>query len=459
MKHAASTTQSAAKPKAKTLTKAKAIEKTKPVAKKTLGKIVVKSGQPTSAHKVAVAAKPTIKKNAVKISAKVSDTPKPLAARKAKRTVEQTEPVRAKKIAPKTSAKSLKASAEKTKLISSTKKVVEKTERKTKNITTAQKAKSEITTAKLKVAVKPIIRSSIKSAKSQPLKAVVQKVKARQPKVKIAVPAAKFRPTKIAAAVETKTQSVNRRAQPVAASNSPQLIVKSKPTDAARSVARVKTIAKISAEKNNRQPKEIQPVVSANKAVKPTKKINPITAPTAIKKTIKMKPAATVKKADEKTRKSNLTPPAAPVGNPDSKVERIVSSKTVEAAENPIETPARAPKPKNRKAKPICSAVFRGKKERYDFKVFALDEIFEPIPAVYIISKRKTDKRKKGHHALICIGETISIADEVKRHRKGKCVKKHEANVVSILPEADAKARLKIETDLKAAHTVVCNLD
>ncbi len=133
----------------------------------------------------------------------------------------------------------------------------------------------------------------------------------------------------------------------------------------------------------------------------------------------------------------------------------------IKANENKIEPeklllPAKS-KPK--KAKPISSAVFRGKKDRYDFNVFALDENFEAVPAVYIISKRKTDRLKKGHHALICIGETDSISDEIKRHRKGKCVKKHQANVISILPEANEKKRLKIETDLKAAHAVACNLE
>jgi hypothetical protein len=100
---------------------------------------------------------------------------------------------------------------------------------------------------------------------------------------------------------------------------------------------------------------------------------------------------------------------------------------------------APAPKTEKPKSQTISSAFFRGRKERYDFKVFELNEKFEPIPAVYIISKRKTDRNKRGHHALICIGETASIAEELKRHRKGKCVKKHEANVVSILPEADEK--------------------
>ncbi len=143
------------------------------------------------------------------------------------------------------------------------------------------------------------------------------------------------------------------------------------------------------------------------------------------------------------------------------KIAPVIQIKKPKVVENKIEATAilLPVKPKNKKAKLIGSAIFRGKKERYDFKMFALNETFEAIPAVYIISKRMTDTRKKGHHALICIGETHSIFDELKKHRKGKCVKKHRANVVSILPEADEKIRLKIETDLKAAHSVACLLD
>lgn len=115
--------------------------------------------------------------------------------------------------------------------------------------------------------------------------------------------------------------------------------------------------------------------------------------------------------------------------------------------------------PKKKKIKPISSAIFRGKKERYSFEVFSLTEEFESVPAVFVISRRKTDKLKKAHHSLVCIGQTNSIFDELKKHRKGKCVKKHQANVVSILPEANEKIRLRIETDLKAAHSVACSFE
>lgn len=114
-------------------------------------------------------------------------------------------------------------------------------------------------------------------------------------------------------------------------------------------------------------------------------------------------------------------------------------------------------KPKPKKNKPIGAAVFRGKKERYDFQVYELDAEFVDVPAIYVISKRKTDKQKRAHHALVCIGQTDSILGEIKKH-KNKCIKKHNANVISILPEENEKKRLKIEEDLKAAHAIACNI-
>ena len=140
--------------------------------------------------------------------------------------------------------------------------------------------------------------------------------------------------------------------------------------------------------------------------------------------------------------------------------DKFIKPKQITLTEEIIETETlpNSVKPKKKKVKPIGAAVFRGKKNHYDFEVFDLGELFEQIPAVYIISKRITDKRKKGHHTLVCIGETNSVADEIKKHRKSKCLKKNHANVISILKEEDAQKRLKIETDLKAAHSIQCSL-
>lgn len=110
-----------------------------------------------------------------------------------------------------------------------------------------------------------------------------------------------------------------------------------------------------------------------------------------------------------------------------------------------------------KKSPKISEAIFRGKKSLYNFEVIPLTAELEDAPGIYVISKRKTDKRGKGHHAFICIGQTDSIVSEIKKHKKGKCVKQHEANVVCLLKEANEPARQKIEADLKAAHASVCN--
>jgi hypothetical protein len=110
-----------------------------------------------------------------------------------------------------------------------------------------------------------------------------------------------------------------------------------------------------------------------------------------------------------------------------------------------------------KKSPKISEAIFRGKKSLYSFEVFPLSAELEESPGIYVISKRITDKRGKGHHAFVCIGQTDSILSEIKKHQKGKCVKQNAANVICLLKEADAKNREKIEADLKAAHSTNCN--
>jgi hypothetical protein len=109
-----------------------------------------------------------------------------------------------------------------------------------------------------------------------------------------------------------------------------------------------------------------------------------------------------------------------------------------------------------KKSPKISEAIFRGKKSLYSFEVFPLAAEIEETSAIYVITKRKTDKSGKAHHAFVCIGQTDSILGELKKHRKGKCVKQNAANVVCLLKESDEKNRERIEADLKAAHATVC---
>lgn len=114
-------------------------------------------------------------------------------------------------------------------------------------------------------------------------------------------------------------------------------------------------------------------------------------------------------------------------------------------------------KPVKKKIKPIGSAVVRGKMGRYDFEMFSLDAEIKDGSAIYVISKRITDKSGRGHHKFVCIGQSESLLGELKKHKKDKCIKQHNANVICLLREEDEKNRLKIETDLREAHTIFCN--
>ena len=110
-----------------------------------------------------------------------------------------------------------------------------------------------------------------------------------------------------------------------------------------------------------------------------------------------------------------------------------------------------------KKSPKISEAIFRGKKTLYNFEVIPLNEEFEDDSAIFVISKRITDRKGKGHHAFVCIGQTDSILSEIKKHKKAKCVKQHAANVVCLLREQSEESRLKVVEDLKSAHASFCN--
>jgi hypothetical protein len=104
----------------------------------------------------------------------------------------------------------------------------------------------------------------------------------------------------------------------------------------------------------------------------------------------------------------------------------------------------------------ISEAVFRGRNSLYNFEVYPMNVKFNEVPAVYIISRRKIDRHGKGHHFLVCIGQTESLVEDIKKHKRGKCVKQLQADTVSVILEDDEQKRLEVENDIKAAHTIPC---
>jgi hypothetical protein len=104
----------------------------------------------------------------------------------------------------------------------------------------------------------------------------------------------------------------------------------------------------------------------------------------------------------------------------------------------------------------LADAIFRGQTGSHTFKVYPLSAPITDQPAVFIISRRITDRRGKGHHAATCIGETESALSELKKHKKSRCTKDNASNVICLLKEKDAKTRESVVGDLIAGRTFVC---
>ena len=112
--------------------------------------------------------------------------------------------------------------------------------------------------------------------------------------------------------------------------------------------------------------------------------------------------------------------------------------------------------PRKKKPRKISDAVFRGQKSAYSFQVFPINAEMADGPAVFIIARRRTDKFGNGHQSAVCIGETSSILSEMKRHRRAKCVKNNDPNVICLLEEENAAARAGVLQDLTAARKFGC---
>ena len=109
-----------------------------------------------------------------------------------------------------------------------------------------------------------------------------------------------------------------------------------------------------------------------------------------------------------------------------------------------------------KRVRKLSTAVFRGSRTEYTFDVYPLSTAITDNPVVYIFSRRKVDKLGRWHHAVSCVGETQSIVSEIKKHKRARCVKGSESNVVCIMKEADRRARSGVLDDIASARAFSC---
>lgn len=106
----------------------------------------------------------------------------------------------------------------------------------------------------------------------------------------------------------------------------------------------------------------------------------------------------------------------------------------------------------------IADAHFEGRTGRYNFEVYPIDTVFNPVGAVYIFSKRRMDAVSgKGLHEFVYVGETSSLADRIPSHEKFAAALYHGANCICVHRDENEVSRLAKETDLRAASLTPCN--
>src|SRR5690348_2603967 len=110
----------------------------------------------------------------------------------------------------------------------------------------------------------------------------------------------------------------------------------------------------------------------------------------------------------------------------------------------------------HKRVRKLSTAVFRGNKTEYNFDVFPISPSITDSAAVFIFSRRFIDKFGRAHHAVSCLGETKSLVTEIKKHRRAKCVKGSEANVVCVLKEPDRDVRSGMIEDIASARVFSC---
>jgi hypothetical protein len=110
----------------------------------------------------------------------------------------------------------------------------------------------------------------------------------------------------------------------------------------------------------------------------------------------------------------------------------------------------------HKRIRKLSTAVFRGSRSEYNFDVYPISTAITDHPVVFIFSRRRVDKSGRAHHAVSCVGETKSIVSEIKKHKRARCVKGNEANVICIFKEGDSRIRSAVLDDLASVRGFSC---
>ena len=92
----------------------------------------------------------------------------------------------------------------------------------------------------------------------------------------------------------------------------------------------------------------------------------------------------------------------------------------------------------------------------YDFDVFPLAGNFQPIAAVYVVTRR-TGRGGAQEHEVLYVGDTANLREALAIHPKAECFTRHKAECVGVHRQEDQTSRRETVADLVAELRPPCN--
>ncbi|HTR26133.1 MAG TPA: GIY-YIG nuclease family protein [Terriglobales bacterium] len=106
----------------------------------------------------------------------------------------------------------------------------------------------------------------------------------------------------------------------------------------------------------------------------------------------------------------------------------------------------------------ISTVTLKGKSgQTYDFDVWAINQAFKAVAAVYAVTRRYQSANSGYSHDVIYIGQTEDLSTRFDDHHKADCFTKHKANCICTHLDDDEDSRLAKEQDLIENYNPPCN--
>jgi hypothetical protein len=106
----------------------------------------------------------------------------------------------------------------------------------------------------------------------------------------------------------------------------------------------------------------------------------------------------------------------------------------------------------------IDQVAFQGRSGKsYDFRIYAWDTKFKPVPGVYVVASRTVEPGRRAQYEPLFAGVGADLSTVLKSHPRDECFQMYYANVIGVLREEDESRRAAILEDLLAALAPPCN--